>query len=88
MSNDMGLENAIFFIDGPFDVRTCLFKPQSPLHMLTTRLPFAVLGHGLYNASSLNRWTVVYYHVIRSHLCFLLLELRADADLYLRGFHA
>lgn len=35
----------------------------------------------------LNRWTLVWYHVIGSHLRFLVLELTADAGMFLRNFH-
>lgn len=61
-------------------------EPSAHVNKTACLLLF-VLGCGLHNASSLNRWTVVYYHVIGSHLCFLLLELRADAGMFLRDFH-
>lgn len=55
---------------------------------LTAWLLLFFLGGVLHNTSFKNRWTVVWYHVIGSHLCFLLLELKADAGILLRDFHA
>lgn len=52
------------------------------LHTVSPLLRFLVMTY--ITQCFLNRWTVVYYHVIGTHFYFLLLELRADAGMFLR----